>query len=153
MQPGGMVGGETAWRREEGGVRSEEIGERSVGADARIGPRHTGTSRVVIKRQKPLRPRFTRPPPRCARRLSRGHSPRKMAPHNVGSWPSLRGLRGFCRFITTRDVPVCRGPMRASAPTRLTLLSPLSSLLSPPCGFAAHHAARLHKMRKNKRLA
>ena len=50
------------------------------------------------KAAKPLRPRFTRPPPRCARRLSRGHSPRKKAPHNVGSWPSLRGLRGFCRL-------------------------------------------------------
>ena len=91
MPPGGIAGGETAWRSWERGVRR-------VGVDARIGPRHMGMCRVVIKRQKPLRPRFTRPPPRCARRLSRGHSPRKKAPHNVGSWPSLRDLRGFCRL-------------------------------------------------------
>ena len=95
MPPGGIAGGETAWRSWERGVRS-------VGADARIGPRHTGMCRVVIKRQKPLRPRFTRPPPRCARRLSRGHSPRKKAPHNVGSWPSLRGLRGFAALPLPR---------------------------------------------------
>ena len=36
---------------------------RSVGVDARIGPRHTGMCRVVIKRQKPLRPRFSRAQP------------------------------------------------------------------------------------------
>ena len=35
-----------------------------------------------------------RPPPRKARRLSRGLCLRKKAPHEVGSWPSLRGLRG-----------------------------------------------------------
>ncbi len=27
-----------------------------------------------------------------------GQRPRKKAPHNVGSWPSLRGLRGFARL-------------------------------------------------------
>ena len=56
MPPGGIAGGETAWRSWERGVRS-------VGADARIGPRHTGMCRVVIKRQKPLRPRFSRAQP------------------------------------------------------------------------------------------
>ena len=34
-------------------------------------------------------------PPHCVRRLSRGQSPRKKAPRFAGSWPSLRGLRGF----------------------------------------------------------
>ena len=49
------------------------------------------------KRAKPLRLRFARHLP-WEGRLSRGQSPRKKAPHAVGSWPSLRGLRGFGTF-------------------------------------------------------
>ena len=82
--------------------RMAQLRERRAECKGRCShqPRHTGMCRVVIKRQKPLRPRFTRTS-RCARRLSRGHSPRKKAPHNVGSWPSLRGLRALppCRCL------------------------------------------------------
>ena len=35
--------------------------------------------------------------PLCEEAFSRAQ-PAQKAPHNVGSWPSLRGLRGFCRL-------------------------------------------------------
>ncbi len=55
--------------------------------------------------------------------------------HGVGWCAPQQGtckLRGFCRFITTRHIPVCRGPMRASAPTLRTPLSQLRHAVSLP---------------------
>ena len=110
---------------------------RSVGADARIGPRHTGMCRVVIKRQMPLRPRHTkkrRPfpqerhfpiqnrsvqkpknhPRRCAANCHHhngGKNGRQPLPGQTGVIRRDVGLRLFamlCRGLFCRGIPLLR---------------------------------------------
>ena len=54
-----------------------------------------GRGRHARERAEPFRASLRLPTSPQVGRLSRGQSPRKEAPHAVGSWPSLRGLRGF----------------------------------------------------------
>ena len=72
-------------------------------------------------------PRLRSAPPFDKGGFSRGLRPRKKAPHAVGSWPSLRGLRGFdgpC--VTTHPRALlahckgagCRPPLPLSSATR-----------------------------------
>ena len=55
-------------------------------------------------------PRLRSAPPFDKGGFSRGLRPRKKAPHYVGSWPSLRGLRGFvwpCAATRHRPITAC----------------------------------------------
>ena len=70
------------------------------------------------KRVKPLRPRFTRPPPHCVRRLSRGRSPRKKGAPRSG--------------VTPRCVGRCRGATEGSGSEGLAELARPEGL----CGLA-----------------
>ena len=60
---------------------------------------------------KPLRPSLTLGHLPCKGRLVARAKPARKAPHEVGSWPSLRGLRGFCRFAEAPRWTGCRGEL------------------------------------------
>ena len=77
------------------------------------------------KRVKPLRPRFTRPPPHCVRRLSRGRSPRKKGSPRSGGTPRCVGR---CRGAT--EGSGSEGLAELARPEGLCNLAFISS--SPP---------------------
>ena len=82
MQLGGMVGGETAWRSGEGGVRSEERREKREECRGRCShrPAARGDAAGFREAEEPFRPRSTRPPPLMGRLVSRASPAQKGAP-------------------------------------------------------------------------
>ena len=85
--------------------------------------------------REPLRP-ASRPPPLMGRLLSRA-SPAQKAPHAVGSWPSLRGLRGFdgpC--VAARSRATTRQLQRGGLPPSLAPLMRKFSQQSVGAGHA-----------------